>query len=288
MIREIKSPLWAFDLEWAPDPRAGRRLYGLSETMTDVEVVGEMWKRGGATEENPTPFLKLILCRVVSIAAVQRTARKDGPPDLKLLWLPRDANDAAQCEERAIVGRFLDAIGRNRPQLVGYNSQGSDIRILVQRAVVGGLSSPDFCKRPGKPWEGVDYFARESEWHLDLMQLLCGWGRADGKSHSTLNEAALLSGIPGKFEADGMDVAQLWLTGRRREIVEYNCFDALTTYLLWARMAHFAGLLTDAAYEAEQDALKDYLLELVEKPETAFLERFLDEWDRLQSDDARP
>ena len=58
----------------------------------------------------------------------------------------------------------------------------------------------------------------------------------------------------------------------------------MTTYLLWARMALFAGLLTNAAYEAEQDALKDYLLELVERPETAFLERFLDEWDRLQSD----
>ncbi len=286
MIRDIKSPLWAFDIEWAPDPVAGRRLYDLPAAMSDVEVVGEIWKRGGATEENPTPFLKLIQCRVVSIAAVQRTARKDGSPDLKLLWLPRDAKDAAQREERAIVARFLDAVGKNHPQLVGYNSQGSDLRILIQRAIVGGFSSPEFCKRPAKPWEGVDYFARDSDWHLDLMQLLCGWGRADGKSHATLHEAAVLSGIPGKFETDGLEVAQLWLAGRYREIVEYNCFDALTTYLLWLRMAHFVGLLHDTAYESEQGALKDYLLEEAEKPETAFLERYLDEWDRLQPDAA--
>lgn len=283
MIREIKSPLWAFDIEWVPDPVAGRRLYGLSEQTPDIEVVGEMWKRGGATEENPTPFLKLIQCRIVSIAAVIRTARKDGAPDLKLLWLPRDPNDPTQREERAIIGRFLDGIGKNHPQLVGYNSQASDMRILIQRAVVNGIASPEFCRRPAKPWEGADYCsARESDWHLDLMQLLCGWSRADGKSYAMLHEAAVLSGIPGKFEGDGLGVAQLWLAGRWREIVEYNCFDALTTYLLWLRMAHFAGLFNDEAYANEQDALKDYLLSESEKPETAFLERYLDEWDRLQ------
>jgi hypothetical protein len=281
MIRSVLSPLWAFDLEWAPDPQAGRVLYPLPADLSDVDAVGEMWRRGGATEEKPTPFLKMIQCRVVSIAAVQRTASRDGAPDLKLLWLPRDTADPEQIVEAAMIGKFLEAIGRHKPQLVGFNSSSSDLRILIQRAVVHGLSAPAFCERPNKPWEGPDYFARDNERHLDLLDVLAGWGRGDQRP--SLHEAAVLSGIPGKFDAEGEQVAQLWLTGHHRQIVEYNCFDALTTYLLWLRVAHFAGHFSRAQYEDEQGLLKDLLLEMTEQPETAFLERYLDEWERLQT-----
>lgn len=279
MIRTVLSPLWAFDLEWAPDPPAGRLLYGLPESLSDVEVVGEMWRRGGASEEDPTPYLKLIQCRVVSIAAVQRTAGRNGAK-LDLLWLPRQPDDPAQGAEAAMLGRFLEAIGKHKPQLVGFNSTASDLRILIQRGIVLGLAAPDFCDRPSKPWEGPDYFARDNERHLDLLELMSGWGRRDRPS---LHEAALLSGIPGKFDAEGEQVAQLWLAGRRSDIVHYNCFDALSTYLLWLRMAHFAGRFTRAQYEEEQGLLKDRLIELCEQPETQFLERYLEEWERLQT-----
>ncbi len=279
MIRSVLLPLWAFDLEWSPDPKAGRLLYGLPDSLSDVEVVGEMWRRAGASEEDPTPFLKLIQCRVISIAAVQRTQGKDGVK-LDLLWMPRQPADPAQCSEAAIVGRFLEAIGKHKPQLVGFNSAASDLRILIQRGVVNGLSAPAFCERPNKPWEGPDYFAKDNERHLDLMELLSGWGR---RATPSLQEAALLSGIPGKFEADGEQVAQLWLTGRLLDVIHYNCFDALSTYLLWLRMAHFAGRFTRTQYDEEQGLLKDRLIELCEEPETAFLERYLEEWERLQT-----
>ncbi len=279
MIRSIGPILWAYDLEWAPDPQAGRRLYGLSDAVSDVDVVGEMWRLGGATEENPTPFLKMILCRVLSIAVVQRTVGRDGRTDLKLLWLPRDETDPAQCSEAALLKTFLDAIGKHKPQLVGYNSSGSDFRILIQRGVVNGIMAGEFCAKPDRP-QGADYFHRYGDHHLDLMELLAGWGRFD--RHPSLHEVAVLSGIPGKFETEGEQVAQMWLSGRLRKIIEYNCFDALSTYLLWLRMVYFSGLLQSGQYEEEQGLLKDLLLEMSEKPETAFLERYLEEWDRLQ------
>jgi hypothetical protein len=112
-----------------------------------------------------------------------------------------------------------------------------------------------------------------------MMEILGSWG---GKSTVSLNEIARLSGIPGKFGTCGDDVAGLWLAGRWREIVEYNCFDALTTYLVWLRIAHFGGLFTPDQYAEEEQEVRDLIFELAAQPETAFLERYLEEWDRLQ------
>ena len=277
MFKTIQPLMWAFDAEWAPDPRAGRVLYHLPDDMPDAEVVVEMWRRGGATEEEPMPFLKTIHCRVLSIAAIQRKV-KNNEVELNLLWLPRDVSDEAQQTEKSIIGTFLQAIGKHHPQLVGYNSHSADLKILVQRAVVNGLSAPDFCRRPDKPWEGADYFGRGSESNIDLLDILGSWGKAG----ASLNDVAALSGIPGKFETAGEEVAKMWLTGQWREIIEYNCFDALTTYLVWLRLAHFGGHLTTEQYEEEQELARHSIMEWTEKPELHFLEKYLEEWDRLQ------
>jgi predicted PolB exonuclease-like 3'-5' exonuclease len=278
MFKSIQDAVWAFDCEWAPDPKAGRLLYHLPDDMPDLEVVGEMWRRGGATEEEPTPFLKTALCRVLSIAAIKRE-RKGGEITLSLSRLPRDVDDPAQQSETSIIGTFLSAVGRSRPQLVGYNSHTADLKILVQRGVINGLSAPKFCARPDKPWEGADYFGRGSEYNLDLLDTLGSWG----KGGVSLNEIATLSGIPGKMDTSGEQVPVLWMAGRWREIVEYNCYDALTTYLVWLRMALFAGHLTREQVDEEQELLRHSMMEWMEQPENGFLEKYVLEWDRLQA-----
>ena len=277
MFKSVQPLLWAFDAEWAPDPTAGRILYHLPDETTDAEAVVEMWRRGGATEEDPTPFLKTILCRVLSIAAVQRKV-KNNEVELSLLWLPRDVQDPAQQSESHVIGTFLHAIGKHKPQLVGYNSHSADLKIMIQRAVVNGLSAPDFCQRPDKPWEGADYFARGSEMNIDLMEILGSWGKAT----LSLNEVAALSGIPGKFETAGEQVARMWLSGQWKEIIEYNCFDALTTYLVWLRMAHLGGHFNREQYDEEQERLRHSIMEWMDKPDMQFLEKYLEEWERLQ------
>lgn len=283
MFKTVGEQLWAFDSEWVPDPAAGRLLYHLEPDTPDADVVAEMWRQGGATEEDPTPFLKTALCRVVSIAAVQRHAHR-GKTDLKLLWLPRDTAETEQQAEAAIVGTFLNAVGRFRPQLIGFNSVNADLKILFQRAVIGGMSTPGFCKRPDKPWEGPDYFSRNSEANIDLMDILSSWG----KGSVSLHEAATLSGIPGKIDAAGEQVAQLWLTGRWTEIVQYNCFDALTTYLLWLRMAHVGGFFNDQQYLEEQRLVQDLIEEEGTKPGGEYLEQYSDAWHRLREATGQP
>ena len=102
--------------------------------MPEREIIEEMWKQGGASEENPQPFLKLILCRVVSIATVIRTAQPDGAAKLALKSLPNLKENTPDQDESAILSLFLDTIGKRSPQLVGFNSHSADLKIMIQRA----------------------------------------------------------------------------------------------------------------------------------------------------------
>ncbi len=46
MIKDVKHRVWAFDLEWVPDPLAGRLVYSLPEDVTDpAEIMRLMWER---------------------------------------------------------------------------------------------------------------------------------------------------------------------------------------------------------------------------------------------------
>jgi len=278
MFKTIKNRVWAFDAEWIPDPVAGRLLYKLPADLPDKGVFDVMWQQGGATEEDPTPYLKTVLCRIVSIAAVER--RQEGSDvKLHLLSLPRDSQDPAQTDERHVVGTFLTKAGQYKPQLVGFNSASADLKAMIQRSVVLGLTMPDFCRRPNKPWEGDDYFdSRNSEASVDLKDVIGGWG----KTTPSLNEIATLSGIPGKMDVDGEQVASLWLEGNLDKIIAYNECDALTTYLLWLRIAYFGGHFTAQQYAQEQQLVRDMIEAEIAQDGKDHMKGFLGEWDRLK------
>jgi predicted PolB exonuclease-like 3'-5' exonuclease len=284
MFRTVKDHVWAFDLEWVPDPMAGRLLHKLPDRMSDREVMMVMWEQANPTPENPMPFLRTILCRVVSIAAVVRKVKPDGEVKLDLVSLPRDTMDVEQAKEANLISRFLHAIGKGNesPQLVGYNSQAADLKILLQRGFVLGIEAAAYCKRPEKPWDGRDYFARESEWNIDMCNILGGYGRG-GSSAVSLHQAAVLSGIPGKMDVDGNQVAGMWLDGKLDKIVQYNEYDALTTYLVWLRLAHFGCLFDDEQYEIENQRVRTLLANEIENKGKLHLQAYVDEWNRLQS-----
>ena len=132
MFKTVNKDVWAFDAEWVPDPEAGKRIFQLPEETTDAEVIRKMWEEGGADEENPMPYLKTTICRVISIAAVVRTVKESGEIALSLTALPHDAADPKQTTEYEILSCFLKAVGQKRPQLVGFNSAKADLKILLQ------------------------------------------------------------------------------------------------------------------------------------------------------------
>lgn len=279
MFKTILPCLFSFDIEWIPDPLSAELLYGVKvDSLQTVEdAFRTLWSESGATPERPQPYLKTILCRIVSLVGILREVEADGSVKLDLISLPRDVNDPEKCKESSILTAFLKAVGRRRPQLVGYNSSNADIPILVERSIVHGLPSHGFGARPDKPWEGADYFSNHGDYHVDLATVLGRWNMTP-----KLHEAATLSGIPGKIGVSGDSVAQMWLAGDIQGIVNYNEFDAFTTHLLWARIAHFGGLLSPEAYENEQLSVRN-LLEKEIQDTRPHLQGYLDEWDRLRA-----
>ncbi|MFO7663603.1 MAG: 3'-5' exonuclease [Chloroflexota bacterium] len=271
MLRSISPNVWAFDLEWVPDIASGRRAYDLPPEAPEDQVYQAMWTNGGATADVPRPYLKTMLCRVVSLAAVVRKVHDDGRVTLTLMSLPDDG----PLPEAELIGRFLRGIGdaHPRPQLVGFNSRESDLPILIQRGIANGIEAAGFSHRPDKPWNGIDYFNKNSDGHIDLKDIVGGWGKATPKLH----EFAAACCIPGKIDTTGDNVIDLWLAGDIRRIVEYNEFDALTTYLLWLRTARFAGLLSAENHADEEERVREVLVQRIEKGQT-HLERYLSKW----------
>ena len=210
------------------------------------------------------------------MAGILREKVPGGDCSLKLVSLPVDPTDPAKCGEKALLANFLKSVGRKKPQLVGYNSAQADVPIIVQRSIVNGLPGFGFSDRPDKPWLGVDYFDRcNSEYNADLADAMGQY-----KDRPSLHQAATLSGIPGKIGVSGSSVAEMRLQGKLSEIVADKEFDAFTTHLLWARLAHFSGLLSSDQYAREQDLIRELLEEEISGGKV-HLEKFVAEWDRL-------
>jgi hypothetical protein len=276
MFKSVARHVCAFDLEWVPDPQAGRRVYNLPDDLSDAEVFQVMWEQGGATPEKPRPYLKTVLCRVVSVSAVIREQSPNGDINLRLTALPKDADQAMP--EGELIEKFLGYVGKYKPQLVGFNSHTSDLPILLQRGIAAGISAGNFCQRPDKPWEGTDYFARTTEAHVDLKNILSGWGIGT----PSLHELAAVLGVPGKMGTDGSTVVDLWVDGDVRRIVEYNHFDALTTYLVWLRTAMFAGFFSPIQYQTETDRVRRLIADHIAAGDH-HLTQYLQKWDQFQA-----
>ncbi len=280
----LKNPIHElvlfFDMEWVPDAGGAKRLLNLSDETTELDAMQALWERASAydAEKNPRPFLKYLFSRVVSIAFLsRRPAFRDGEAvvDFRLNSFPTLPLTEEPVGEDEIIARFLDSLGKHCPQLVGYNSAESDLQVLIQRALVNEISAPEFCRRPDKPWEGIDYFKRwDNEDHLDLMKLFSGrWDMVP-----RLDELAKMCGFPGKIDVSGEQVTDLWLAGDVKRIVEYNQIDVLNTYLVWLRVVHFTGQVNDESYFDELQQFRAFLDAEAEKPEKAFITQFLDQW----------
>jgi predicted PolB exonuclease-like 3'-5' exonuclease len=273
VLKLLPDHVWSYDAEWVPDPDTCRRVYGLDPAMSDEDVRAHAFAQAGATADNPRPYLKTALCRVVSIAAVKRSTAAN-IVSLELVSLPKLGEGLH--DERKIVGSFLNNVGQTKPQLVGFNSLSADLPALVQRALVHKVSSPKFCKRPNKPWEGIDYFGKHSDWNVDLKEYVGCF--AYGKATPSLHEIASACGIPAKGGVGGGDVLDLWLAGKHAEIIRYNQRDALTTHLLWLRVALFSGLVAREQHDAEESVLESMCLRMWREEGRDDLRAFVEEW----------
>jgi hypothetical protein len=179
-------------------------------------------------------------------------------------------------DEGELIATFLGYLGQHHPQLVGFNSQTTDLPILLQRGLVAGIAAPAFCRRAEKGW-GNDYFSRSGDAHIDLKQALSGWGIAT----PTLHELAWAMGIPSSVGAEPPDVVDLWVVGDLRSIVQQSQYDALSTYLVWLRTARFAGFFSAEQYVEEIERVRALVGDRIAQGDH-HLTQFLNQWDSFK------
>lgn len=270
MLKTIYPKTAFIDLETVPDIALGRDIYGISEDASDEDALKVIYERNGATPENPTPFLKPMFHKVIVSGFLYRWVEyvshgiKEPTTKVKLEFLTLPALIASDvtklATEKELIQRPLTFIGRNQAQVVGWNIDGFDWPVMLQRGLRNGIIVPDVCNRPEKPWDRSpnDYFAKYTGARIDLMKVVAG--EMGYGSNPKLSDTAIALDLPGKEGMDGSKVYDAWKDGRIAEIVKYCNHDCAMTYQIWLRVAMMAGLLSVEQVESEMNQL-DQLLE---------------------------
>lgn len=220
-----------FDIETVPDVDSLGRWLGEPPDAPPDHILAR-WQAASPTAVMP----KLPFHQVVAIAG----AVIDDDGQLETLKAMGDPGDG----EGQLLERFFGYVERARPRLVGWNSSGFDLPCLLYRALKHGTVLPQFYRQR-------NYRYRYNEdWHLDLMDLLSGYGAS---TRVSLDEMAAVLGVPGKLDVAGADVWPLYRAGAIDTIRAYCETDVLTTTLIFARYAHHRGWL-DADRAAALDA----------------------------------
>lgn len=125
-------------------------------------------------------------------------------------------------QERDILEAFFAAfVPHHRYQFVGHYISGFDLRFILCRAVVLGVTIPREIPRDPKPWD------------KSLFDTMTAWSGARG-SISMDNLAKALS-IEGKGDFDGSMVAEAWANGEHQRIADYCVSDVEITRAIFRR-----------------------------------------------------
>lgn len=256
----------AFDVETVPDIELGRRLYDVAD-LDEAEVAKIMFFK--QKQARQTDFLPLPQQRIVVISAVLRN--KDG---LHVFSLGKDL-----VSEHEIVKRFFDGLERFSPELVSWNGSGFDLPVLHYRAMRHGVKAPRYWEigDTDREFRYNNYLSRFHWRHIDLMDVLSGF-QPGGRS--SLEQMALLLGLPGKLGMSGDKVWDYHLEGRHAEIQNYCEMDAINTYLIYLRFQLIRGILDDRGYAAEVAMVRAKL----EQSGEAHWESFMRAWNEASRD----
>jgi 3'-5' exonuclease len=255
--------VFAFDIETVPDLDAGRRLHGL-DGLSDSEVANVMFQ-SRRQETGNSDFLRLHLQRIVAISGVLCAG------DRLKVWSLGETDSP----EQELIKRFFDGLDRYTPTLVSWNGGGFDLPVLHYRALLHGVTARRYwetgAEDPEFRWN--NYLNRYHMRHTDLMDVLSAY---QSRATASLDEIAVLLGLPGKMGKSGAGVWESYERGRLEEIRNYCETDALNTYLIFLRFELMRGNLDAARYGQECERVRETLLQSGK----AHLEEFARAWQR--------
>lgn len=252
--------LFVFDIETVPDVEAGRRLHDL-DGLEDREVAEIMFHK--QREASGNDFLRHHLHRVVAISVVMRSA------DRFKLWSLGDP----ESPEEELIKRFFDGLDRYSPTLVSWNGSGFDLPVLHYRSLLHGVVASRYWETGGddSSFRWNNYLNRFHDRHTDLMDVLSGH---QPRASVSLQDMALLLGLPGKLGMHGSLVWERFLAGEVAAIRDYCETDVLNTFLVYLRFELVRGHLSTEAYARECERVRSAL----EEDARPHVVEFLDAW----------
>jgi predicted PolB exonuclease-like 3'-5' exonuclease len=242
------TPTLVFDIETVPDVAGLRRLRPQWQGLADAEVAESAFAE--RREKTGSDFLPLHQHRVVAIGCAFRDTQ-----GFRVRCLGSERDDEAK-----LITDFFRLVDRYTPQLVSWNGGGFDLPVLHYRALMHGVQAARYWEmgEGEREFKWNNYISRYHLRHLDLMDLLSLY---QPRATAPLDEIARLAGYPGKL---GMGGAQVWPSyqqGRLAEIRAYCETDVVNTFLVYTRFERMRGVLTEAAFAAEQALVRATLQE---------------------------
>ena len=155
------------DIETVPDPDFGRRVMGFEGD--NAAVIESMTRQRLEETDGKTQYPRAPLHRIVTIA-VARLEPDTGSFGLSTL------GDEAWDEKshlEGFAGLFEDASGP--PRLVSWNGNGVDLPVIRYRAMLHSVPMLALYRTDGD-WKWNNYQGRYHELHVDLMDVLSGYG----------------------------------------------------------------------------------------------------------------
>ena len=228
----LDRPVIAFDIETMPDPGIGRRLLAIEGT--DSEVVHEMVRRRLEETDNQSEYPQPPWHRVVAICACL-LGPKSGRVEIRALGA--DLGD-----ERSVLEAFFALVKSEQhpPRLVSWNGSGFDLPVIRYRAMLHGLAAPGLYRADGD-FRFNNYQGRYHDLHVDLMDVLCGYGAS---TRIGLGNWCRTLGLPGKSFLD-RSVYEHVLAGELPRVLEYCKLDTVETMLAFLAFAHHRGDLAE-------------------------------------------
>ena len=244
----LDRPIVAFDIETIPDPDIGRRV--LSLAGDDRAVVHEMVRLRLEETNERTEYPQLPFHRVVTIGVACLDPESSS---FRLAVLGGKA-----MEERSHLEGFFSMFREagTPPRLVSWNGNGFDLPVIRYRSMLHGISAPEFYRTDGE-WKWNNYQNRFHDLHVDLMDVLSGYGASHRVGIGRMCE---LFGIPGK--AFLTEPIYDHILGEQDGIVEeyckLDCLDTLLVFLI--RLVH-TGQLSPERLRAYFEVIRVSLVE---------------------------
>ncbi|MFH0976890.1 MAG: 3'-5' exonuclease [Spirochaetota bacterium] len=231
-----------FDIESVPDGKLIKKVKYAGMEITEKEAIAKYQEEILTNSDGQTFFIPVTFQYPVSVC-VAFIKEDFSLSDIKLL-------DEPEYRTAVIVKSFWDMaeFSHKEASLVTFNGRGFDIPLMELMAFRYGYT----IKRHMKDKFGSRY--RFGTKHIDLHDWLSNFNAI--RMNGGLNLLAKTLGKPGKMEAKGDEVYDMFTAGKLKEINDYCTHDVLDTYFVFLRTR---VLLGELSIDREQKLVKSTL-----------------------------